>query len=58
LKRSILRQYGEPVMRWCSQHKDHALTAGGQYLIENEGRTRRWICAQCLANAERRRLKA
>ena len=51
----LVRQYGEPMTRYCVQHQDHAPTAGGKYLILNEGKARRWMCAKCLESTERRK---
>lgn len=51
----MIRQFGEPMTRYCVQHRDHAPTKGGRYLIENEGRTRRWMCAKCIESLERKK---
>ena len=41
---------------YCTNHMGLAPKAGGEYIVSANGKTRRWICASCLARRKARRL--
>lgn len=45
---------GEPT-HWCSNHMGKAVREGGEWIITNGGKSRRWICARCVAAKKARK---
>lgn len=38
----------------CTNHQGRTTKKGGKWLVSNNGKSRRWICAVCLANRNKR----
>jgi len=41
-------EYDLPPFRFCTNHNDFVRTKGGNFLVFNKGKNRRWICKVCI----------
>jgi len=40
--------------RWCGHCQSTRKVGGGQWIVRNDGRHRRWKCADCVQRAKER----